>query len=163
MHKITESCTECFSICPNITSKFCTITIFKCFVKHKNHLYKTCRYVHDLLLYISCLHKTKYGFQLSTALHKNCLVRNCSSFEDLSVCKTSCSCWLVRVLQSLQKSEHLPYLNSWSYEIQKHDVKVTFNGMTSLSNSIKMYWLIQKLLGGYKQAEWISHKPHFPF
>jgi hypothetical protein len=71
LHKITEFYTEWFSICPNITSKFHTIAIFKSFVK-ENDSYKPCSYVHDLSLYqtsrgqmqlcMSCLHKTKREF-----------------------------------------------------------------------------------------------------
>jgi hypothetical protein len=39
--------------------------------------------------------------------------------------------------------------------------------MTSLLNLIKIYQLVQKLLGGDtqtdRQTDWWSHKPHFPF
>jgi hypothetical protein len=72
LHKITEFYTEWFSVYPNITSKFRTIAIFKNYVKQNNDSNKTCRYVHDLLLYqssfvyvqrfMSCLHKTNYEF-----------------------------------------------------------------------------------------------------
>jgi hypothetical protein len=51
LHKITEFYTEWFSVYPNITSTFCTIAIFKNCVKQNNDINKTCRYVHDLLLY----------------------------------------------------------------------------------------------------------------
>jgi hypothetical protein len=34
------------------------------------------------------------------------------------------------------------------YEIKKYGMEVTFNGMTSLPNFIKIYQLVQKLLGG---------------
>jgi hypothetical protein len=53
MHKITELYTEWFSFYHNITSKFRTIVIFKNCVKQNNDSNKTCRYVHDLLLYQS--------------------------------------------------------------------------------------------------------------
>jgi hypothetical protein len=70
LRKITEFYTEWFSVYHNITSKFRTIAIFKNCVKQNNESNKTCRYVHDLLLYqkssfvqlqrfMSCLHKTK--------------------------------------------------------------------------------------------------------
>jgi hypothetical protein len=36
LHEITDFYTEWFSVCPNITSKFCTIAIFKSFVKENN-------------------------------------------------------------------------------------------------------------------------------
>jgi hypothetical protein len=82
LHRITEICTECFNVCPNITSKYRITAIFKSIVKQSSDSNKTYRYVHELLQYecqtscnlqvqkfISCLHKTKYEFQLSTALH----------------------------------------------------------------------------------------------
>jgi hypothetical protein len=50
LHKITEFCTEWFSVYPNITSTFRTIAIFKNCVKQNNDSNKTYRYVHDLLL-----------------------------------------------------------------------------------------------------------------
>jgi hypothetical protein len=72
LHKITEFYTEWFSVYHSISSKFCTIAMFKNCVKQDNDSNKTYRYVHDLLLYqssfvfvqrfMSCLHKTKYGF-----------------------------------------------------------------------------------------------------
>jgi hypothetical protein len=51
LHKITEFYTEWFSVYPNITSKFGTITVFKNHVKQNNDSNKTYRYVRDLLLY----------------------------------------------------------------------------------------------------------------
>jgi hypothetical protein len=53
LHKITEFYIEWFSVYPNITSKFRTITVFKNCVKKNNDSNKTYRYVHDLLLYQS--------------------------------------------------------------------------------------------------------------
>jgi hypothetical protein len=50
LHKITEHYRKWFSIYPNITSKFRTITIFKNCVKQNNYINKTYRHVHDLLL-----------------------------------------------------------------------------------------------------------------
>jgi hypothetical protein len=54
------------------------------------------------------------------------------------------------------------------YGIKMYGVEVSFNGMTSLQNFIKIYQLVQKLLGGggggtRRQTDWWSHKPHFPF
>jgi hypothetical protein len=70
LHKITEFYTEWFSVCPNIPSKFRTITIFKNCVKQNNDSMETYRYVHDLLVYqssfvevqrfMSFLYKTNY-------------------------------------------------------------------------------------------------------
>jgi hypothetical protein len=53
LHNITEFYTELFSVYHNITSKFCTIAIFKNYVKQNNDSNKTYRYVHDFLLYQS--------------------------------------------------------------------------------------------------------------
>jgi hypothetical protein len=53
LHKIAEFYTECFSVYPNITSKFRTIAILKNCVKQNNDSNKTYSYVHDLLLYKS--------------------------------------------------------------------------------------------------------------
>jgi hypothetical protein len=56
--------------------------------------------------------------------------------------------WLVQVLHPPQKFERPPFWNAWRYGIKKYGVEVTFNGMTSLLNFIKIYQLVQKLLGG---------------
>jgi hypothetical protein len=54
LYKITEFCTEWFSVYHNITSKFRTIAIFnKNCVKQNNDSNQSYRYVHDLLLYQS--------------------------------------------------------------------------------------------------------------
>jgi hypothetical protein len=67
LHKITELCTEWFSFCPNLTSEFRTIAMFKRSVKQSDYSNKSFRYVFDLLLhqssldnvehFMSCLHK----------------------------------------------------------------------------------------------------------
>jgi hypothetical protein len=49
---------------------------------------------------------------------------------------------------STSKVWSLAFWNGWSYGIKKYGVEVTFNGMTSLPNFIKIYQLVQKLLGG---------------
>jgi hypothetical protein len=46
-----------------------------------------------------------------------------------------------------QKFERPPFWNSWRYGIKKYGVEVTFNGIASPLNLIKMYPLVQKLLG----------------
>jgi hypothetical protein len=56
--------------------------------------------------------------------------------------------WLVQVLHPPQKFERPPFCNGWRYGIKKYGFEVTFNGMTSLLNFIKIYRLVQKLLGG---------------
>jgi hypothetical protein len=56
--------------------------------------------------------------------------------------------WLVQVLHPPQKFERPPFWNGWRYGNKKYGVKVTFNGMISLLNLIKIYQLVQKLLGG---------------
>jgi hypothetical protein len=55
LHKITDFYITWFSGCPNITSKFRTITILTSSVKENNDSNKTCSYVHDL-----SLHKTSF-------------------------------------------------------------------------------------------------------
>jgi hypothetical protein len=39
------------------------------------------------------------------------------------------------------------------YGIKKYGIKVTFNGMTSSLNFIKIYQLVQKLLGGHTDRQ----------
>jgi hypothetical protein len=50
LHTITWFYTWWFNICPNITSQFCIITIFKSFLKQNNDSNETGTYVHYLLL-----------------------------------------------------------------------------------------------------------------
>jgi hypothetical protein len=72
--------------------------------------------------------------------------------------------WLVQVLHLPQKFERPPFCNGWRCWIEKYGVEVTFSGMTSLLNLIKIYQFDQKLLGGDTQtADWWSQKSHFPF
>jgi hypothetical protein len=108
LHKITAFYTEWFSVYPNITSKFCTIAIFKNCVKQNNDWNKTYRYVHDLILYqSSCLSATVHELSPQNKIwiltfkrppysyffvfDKNGRIKSCSSFEDLSVYKISYS------------------------------------------------------------------------
>jgi hypothetical protein len=79
---------------------------------------------------------------------KNGLIKSCSSFEDISEKKILFPRWLVQVLHPSQKFERPPFWNGWRYGIKKFGVEVTFNGMTSLLNFIKIYQLVQTLLGG---------------
>jgi hypothetical protein len=72
--------------------------------------------------------------------------------------------WLVQVLHPPQKFERPSFWNGWRYGIKKYGFEVTFNGMTSLLNFIKIYQLVQKLFGGtHRQTDRWFHKPHFPF
>jgi hypothetical protein len=54
----------------------------------------------------------------------------------------------MQVLHPPQKFERPPFWNGWRHGIKKYGVEVTFNGMTPLPNFIKIYQLVQKLLGG---------------
>jgi hypothetical protein len=56
--------------------------------------------------------------------------------------------WVVQILHPPQKFERPPFCNGWRYGIKKYGVEVIFNGMTSLPNFIKIYQLVQTLLGG---------------
>jgi hypothetical protein len=52
----------------------------------------------------------------------------------------------VQVLHPPQKFEFPPFWNGWRYGIKKYGFEVTFS--TSLLYFIKIYQLVQKLLGG---------------
>jgi hypothetical protein len=54
----------------------------------------------------------------------------------------------MQVLLPPEKFERPPFWNGCSYCIKNYGIKVTFNGMTSLLNFIKIYQLVQKLMGG---------------
>jgi hypothetical protein len=55
---------------------------------------------------------------------------------------------MVQVLYSPQKFECPSFWNGCSYSSKKYGIGVTFNGMPSLLNFIKIYQLLQKLNGG---------------
>jgi hypothetical protein len=80
---------------------------------------------------------------------KNDLIKSCSSFEDLSGNKILWShvewCKFCIHLRSLNV-RHFGMLAR--YGIKKCGIEVTFNGMTSLLNFIKIYQLVQTLMGG---------------
>jgi hypothetical protein len=80
---------------------------------------------------------------------KNGLIKSCSSFEVLSVHKISCShadwCKFCIHLRRLNV-RHFGMVKGTG--VKKYGVEVTFNGMTYLLNFIKIYKLVQKLLGG---------------
>jgi hypothetical protein len=80
---------------------------------------------------------------------KNGLIKSCSSFEDLSVYKISWShvewCKFFIHLRSL----NVRYFGMVEDTgLKSNGIEVTFNGMTSLLNFIKISQLVQKLLGG---------------
>jgi hypothetical protein len=50
--------------------------------------------------------------------------------------------WLVQVLHPPQKYEYPPFWNGYGYGGKKCGIKVTFNGMTSLPNFMKLYYLV---------------------
>jgi hypothetical protein len=54
---------------------------------------------------------------------------------------------LVQVFHPPQKFERPQYSNLLTHGFKNYDVEVTFNGMNSLMNYIKIH-LVQKLLGG---------------
>jgi hypothetical protein len=82
-----------------------------------------------------------------------CFFQNWSYFKlfilwrSISIQNLMVPCWLVQVLHPPQKFECQPFWNGWRYGIRKYGVVVTFNGMTFLLNFIKIYQLVQKLLG----------------
>jgi hypothetical protein len=59
----------------------------------------------------------------------------------------------MQVLLPPEKFEHPPFWNGCSYGIKNYGIKVTFNGMTSLLNFIKIYQLVQKLMGGQTRSK----------
>jgi hypothetical protein len=97
---ITEFYTEYFRVFSSKISKFCTIDIFRNFVKESNKSNKTFRHVHGLFtvphfIYLSTTlndlppRSMNTKFQLPTmfvflVFNKNCLIESCSSFKDLS-------------------------------------------------------------------------------
>jgi hypothetical protein len=164
LHKITEFYTELFSVYSNITSKFRTIVIFKNCVKQNNDSNKTYRYVHDLLLYQSS--KRNVSWVVSTKQTMNFNIQTAAMFvffcfwqkwsyeklfilwREISIQNFMAPRWLMQVLHPPQKFERPPFWNGWRYGIKKYGIEVSFNGMTSLLNFIKIYLLVQKLLGG---------------
>jgi hypothetical protein len=56
--------------------------------------------------------------------------------------------WLVQVLHSPQKFERPPFWIGCSYSIKNYGIEVIFNAMTFLLIFIKIYQLVQKLIGG---------------
>jgi hypothetical protein len=60
---------------------------------------------------------------------------------------------LVQIIHPPQKFE---FCNGWRYWIKSYGVEVTFIDMASLLNLIKMYWSIQKFIGGQGDRKVIS-------
>jgi hypothetical protein len=110
---------------------------------------------------VQYLHKINYEFQHSNNQHvhiffcdKNGIIKRSSTFEGLSAYKISWSyvdwykfCFHLRSLnvRHFGMVEH--------YGITKFGVEVTFNSMTSLMNFIKIYQLVQKVLGMDTQTD----------
>jgi hypothetical protein len=101
LHKITEFYIEWFSVYPNITSKFRTIVIFKNCIKQNNGPWS---FTVPKFICLKCsgswVVSTKqtmnFNIQLAAmfvffVFDKNGLIKSCSSFEDLSVYRISCS------------------------------------------------------------------------
>jgi hypothetical protein len=57
----------------------------------------------------------------------------------------------VQILHPPQKFEYPPLWNVCRYGIKKYGVEVIFNGMTTLLNFLKVYQLVQKLMGAARQ------------
>jgi hypothetical protein len=96
-----------------------------------------------------------FVFDKKWSYQKLFILWRCISVQNVMVPR-----WLVQVLHLPQKFERPSFWNGWRYGIKKYGVEVTFNGMTSLLNFIKIYGLVQKLLGGtHRQTDWWSHKP----
>jgi hypothetical protein len=86
-----------------------------------------------------------------------------SSSEDLSECKISWS-YVDWSKFCVHLRRYPPFWNGLSYSIQNYGVVVTFYGITSLLNFIKLYLFVQKLIVVVRQRHdngLISL--HFPF
>jgi hypothetical protein len=59
----------------------------------------------------------------------------------------------MQVLNPPQKFERPPFWNAWRYGIEMYGVEVTFNDMASLLNALKIYQLVQNLLGEDRQTD----------
>jgi hypothetical protein len=63
---------------------------------------------------------------------------------------------------SKSKFERPPFWNGCSYGIKSHGAEAIFNAMTSLPNFIKIYRLVQKLIGGHTDRKVSSLASIFP-
>jgi hypothetical protein len=140
-----------YSVCPNITSKFHSIAMFKSFIKQNSYWSTTCRYVYGL----SCttLNLFKFSGSWVVSMKQNVYFTFQPPFmfvflffsqkffnlrRSVSIQNFMVPFLLVQVLHPSQKSECLPsWNNGWSYGIEKYVVEITFNGMTSLLNFMK--------------------------
>jgi hypothetical protein len=143
LHTITELYTESFSVCPNITSKFRNIALFKSVVKQDNDWSKTCRYVHDLFCTKLHLPKSSGSRVLSIKQDMNVKIQPPSTFlfwfctvmvyskmsiqwRILSIHNFMAPHWLVQVLHPPQKYEHPPFWNGVRCRTKR--LEVIFNG-----------------------------------
>jgi hypothetical protein len=134
------------------------IAIFKSFVKQNNSSNKTCRYDHDFLQHQNFIcrnstvhelspwnemwiltfnrppHSYFWFFKNNFVFFSNCLIKSCSSFEDVSAYKVSWSHvdWS-RFLTNI-RSLNAYHFGMTSYGIKYYGVEVIFNGMNSLLN-----------------------------
>jgi hypothetical protein len=51
--------------------------------------------------------------------------------------------------------ERPPFWYGWSYGVRNYGAGVTFNGITSLPNFIKIYQLVKKLIRGRENTDWM--------
>jgi hypothetical protein len=97
-------------------------------VKENNDSNRTSRHVHDLSLYQT----SSVWVQRFT----RCLHNAVNSLKIISTLTSMVPRWLVPVLNPSHTSEHQPFWNGWMYGIENLCVEVTFNGITSLLNSL---------------------------
>jgi hypothetical protein len=152
--KTLQNSTQSGSVCPNITSIFRTIAIFKSFRKWDGWN-KICGYAHDISLYqtlfvkvqrfISFLHKINVNFKLQPpAVHVIWIYRKSGpvkirlSFSDLSAYTMSWSdvawCKFCTHLRSLNV-RHFRMIKANGFKT--YDVDATFNGPTFQLNFVK--------------------------
>jgi hypothetical protein len=151
-----------------------TIDIFRRSVKENNYSNKTSRFVHDISLYKLYLSNGSWV----AAIKKNINRPPCSYFPFLTkmvllkvvhppkiirIQNFMVVHWVLQVLRSPQKCEHLPFWNGYSYSIKNYGMKASFSGITSLLNFIKIYQLGQKLIRGEHRQDGDLISLHFFF
>jgi hypothetical protein len=144
LHKITEFYTKRFSVCPNITSKFRTTTVFKSSAKENNGYNKICRYIHDG----TKLHLSKSNGSWVVSTKPNFKFQQPVMFVFLVFRKSDLVVHPLKIYQhtkfygpaltgenfaSTSMFECPPFWNSWSYGIKDYGVEVSFNGITLLN------------------------------
>jgi hypothetical protein len=171
LHKITEFCTEWFSVYHNTTSKFRTITIFKNASNKRMIQIKLIGM--SMISYCTKVRLSKYNgswvvsteqtmnFNIQLAAmfvffvsDKNCLTKSCSSFEELSIFKTLRSHvdWCKFCIH-LRRLNDRHFGTGWRYRNKKYGIEVTFSGMTSLLNFIKSTNCFKSYYGGHTDRQ----------